>query len=160
MDCLEELPRIYIESWLGNLKEINLKLRECLKEYEDIREIQKTIRETLAEISSDVEIPTALRSKGISHEELLKLSLHRIFKSLIKNQIELKVMEREQLKYSVLDLEYKKVIRGVCSKCKNRKKFVVLKKSNGILVQYHQIIYAEIYGDLQTGIEEILENLE
>ncbi|MEM0173375.1 MAG: hypothetical protein QXV69_05135 [Sulfolobaceae archaeon] len=160
MNCVKELPTLYIYSWIGDSKLVNSAVRECLKDYDNIKEIQKTIREILISIDSEIELPKALRDKGITYVELFKLGLYKILKSITKNQISLETVEEGKLKYSIIDLEYKKIIRGFCGECKG-KKIGTLKRSNGIFIQYQQMIYAEIFSnDIKNGIKELIENLE
>lgn len=159
MNCEEELKKAFLLAWIGDKREVEEIARNCLKFLSEYRGLNKKINEVLAEINHDFELPKKLRENRIRPEDILHLAFLRLSRRLALTA-EIPVYEDEGIKYSVLELGNRKIVRGYCEKCKGFS-YTVLKSSIGFFAQYEQLIYVEAYqGEVKDIINEIKQYIK
>ncbi|AWR96563.1 hypothetical protein DFR86_02695 [Acidianus sulfidivorans JP7] len=158
MNCEEELKNAFIFAWLGDKNRVEQITKECNKILSSYKSLYKEISEIRANISYDFELPKKLREKKINSEDIIQLALYRLTKRL-ELTFDLKVQNYKQLKYSILEIGFKKIIRAYCEKCEGYS-YQILRSGVGFFAQYNELIYAEVYqGDINSIIAEINDNI-
>lgn len=155
MNCEEELKEAMILAWIGDREGVNEITRECMKELSSYREVIKEINKIKGEVNREFEIPKKLREKGITHEDLLGLALLRLARKISLTS-DLNPKEEGELKYTVIDLGNKKILRGYCKMCKGFH-YTILKENIGFAVGYDKIIYAEFLQGDEKDVVNIIK---
>lgn len=154
MNCEGDLKKAFILAWIGDKRQVEEITRECIKSLSDHRSLIRKINELKAEIDHDFQLPKKLRENNIQPEDIVYLAFLRLSKRLLLTT-EFPIYEDQDIRYTVLDLGNKKVIRGYCEKCKGYS-YNILNQSVGFFAQYHQLIYAEAYqGEIRDIVNEI-----
>ncbi len=157
MNCIEDLNKAFLLSWIGDSENSNKIIEKCLRELKDSKTIKKDINEIIQESVNIFEIPNTLRKKGISEEDILRLILYEFSKRISHSNYKNTVYIHNKLTYSIESNGFKKVLRGIEI---NRKgySFSTLKSCNGFVIAYNQIIYAELLCEnIDNAIEEIIK---
>jgi hypothetical protein len=157
MNCIEDLNKAFLLSWIGDSENSNKIIVKCLRELKDSKTIKKDINEIIQESVNIFEIPNTLRKEGISEEDILRLILYEFSKRISHSNYKNTVYIRNKLTYSIESNGFKKVLRGIEI---NRKgySFSTLKSCNGFVIAYNQIIYAELLCEnIDNAIEEIIK---
>ncbi|MFP3165078.1 MAG: hypothetical protein RXQ76_04415 [Acidianus sp.] len=154
MNCEDELKEAMILAWIGDREGVNEITKECIKELSSYRSAIKDITKIKEEVNREFEIPKKLREKGITDEDLLGLALLRLARKISLTS-DLNPKNDGKLKYIIIDLGNKKILRGYCKECKGFH-YTMLKDNIGFAVEYDQIIYAEfLQGDEKSVMDVI-----
>ncbi len=161
MNCVENLHKAIILTWIGDYKTANELAKQCLDILSDAREINKKVKEVLRETDKEHLIPKKLREKGITTTDLIQLALFYLAKRLSRREENvLEIMEKNGVRFSIIQNGNKKEIRGYCETCKGYK-YSLLKNAYGYYIIYDEIIFSEFFqGDLNDVIDEILNNIK
>ncbi|WP_230937966.1 hypothetical protein [Sulfolobus acidocaldarius] len=140
MDC-NNIYKILIDLWVGDSKEAEDMAKECLSSLRgDVDKIRKNIKEIKQQVQADFLLPKALRDKGVSTEDILKISMYELARRAAIFSGPSKVKKNEILKYSLINMEEKLILKGTCERCKG---YRYAELTNGFLVVMDDLIYAE-----------------
>ncbi len=155
MNCLEELNKAYLLAWVGDLEEAKRITRECERELSDVKEVRRKLTKIKGEVDYDFQLAKALRDAKLSTEDLLRLALFELSRRIRKGEFRAEVRREGDLTYAVIDLEFKKLLRGVVFG-RNGYSYSLLNTCPGYFVAYNQIVYGEFQCD---KVEEVVKEI-
>jgi hypothetical protein len=161
MSCIENLHKAYILTWIGDYETASKLAKECLQLLSDSKQIRKKIREIVINTDRNYEIAKKLREEGITTTDLIQLALYNLARKFsIRRENIVEIIERNNIKVSIIKNSLTNELRGYCEGCKGYK-YSLLKKGNGYFIVYNEIIYAEFSeGDINEIIEEIIKSIK
>ncbi|MCI2415381.1 MAG: hypothetical protein MPF33_09110 [Candidatus Aramenus sp.] len=156
MNCVEELNKAFLLAWVGDLEEAKKIARDCENELKDVKEVREKLIKVKGEVDYDFQLAKALREAKVETEDILRLALFALSKRLRKGEFKAEVKKEGNLIYSVIDIEFKKMLRGVIF---NRKgySYSLLNTCPGFFVAYNQIVYGEFQcNKVEDVVKEIV----
>lgn len=165
MECVEELMRAIFLNWVGDIKEAQRYAEDCYRDLSEAREIKKKAYEVRRNVEEEFELAEELRKKGISSSDIIAVALmelaRRLSNTIGKEGYIEASNEKAGIKYTIIDLGYKKVIRGYCEECDAKDSITNLKEAVGILMVSGKLIYAEVLsGNVERALNEIIRTVK
>jgi len=159
MNCIESLHKAYILTWIGDYKTSSELARECIQLLSDSVKIRRKVKEVLKKADREYKVSKKLREEGVTTTDLIQVALYYLAKRLsVKKDNDIEIIEKGNIKLSVIENSLVKEVRGYCEGCKGYK-YSLLNKAKGYLILYDEIIYAEFFeGNKYDVIDEILKN--
>ncbi|AAK41059.1 hypothetical protein SULI_09300 [Saccharolobus solfataricus] len=159
MNCIENLHKAYILTWIGDYKTASELARECMQLLSDSVEIRRKVKEVLKKADREYKISKKLREESINTTDLIQVALYYLAKRLsVKKDNDIEIIEKGNIKLSVIEHLLVKEVRGYCEGCRGYK-YSLLTSAKGYLILYDEIIYAEFFeGNKDDVINEILKN--
>ncbi|MFP3205735.1 MAG: hypothetical protein RXS23_10195 [Metallosphaera yellowstonensis] len=155
MNCLDQLRKAYILSWVGDRQFVERTWRECRKELSE-EGLRERVGKVLERADREWEIPSLLREEGIEGESLVREALGELLERLYRTTEEREVRRNEYVIYSVSDLGLKKVVRGYCERCYGYRS---VNLEGGFGVRYEQMVYLETTGDADEALSTLLKDI-
>ncbi|WP_287690490.1 hypothetical protein [Metallosphaera javensis (ex Sakai et al. 2022)] len=150
---MEEIGKAYFLSWVGDRGYVERVRRECLKQFEE-----PALKEELARVAEmvkrDWEFPLFLRDHGIDSHRLVRAAIHEFLERLSFTTEPSTIESLGDVRFSVSDLEFVKIVRGYCESCTG---YRFESDGNGFGIRYEKLIYAETRGDVREMIRRLIE---
>ncbi|MCY0860010.1 MAG: hypothetical protein OWQ54_06220 [Sulfolobaceae archaeon] len=163
MACIDNITKSLFLGWIMDIREAKKIGEECYNELKDARALKRKIYDIRRNIEYDYLLAEELRNAGIMSTDIVSVALMEFSKRILNNAelVKDEFKEKEGLKYTVIDVGYKKIIRGYCENCKDLGDGIVtLSSVNGVLIFSGKLIYAEVFsGSINKAIDEILKNI-
>ncbi|MCY0862984.1 MAG: hypothetical protein OWQ52_11270 [Metallosphaera prunae] len=153
MNCIEEIGKAYFLSWIGDREYVDKVKMECLKQFEETGLKEELVR--ISEMAKrDWELPALLRDHGVDSDRLVRATIHEFLERLSYTTESREIESLENVRFSVSDLEFVKIVRGYCENCVGYK-FEI--DGNGFGIRYEKLIYAETRGNVREMIKRLIE---
>ena len=161
ISCIDKLHKAYILTWLGDNNSARKLAEECIQILSESNEIRRKIRKIKSETNKEYILAKKLRENNILATDLMQLALYYLAKRILKNkEVSVEIIERDNIKMSVISTSLISEIRGYCEGCKGYK-YSLLTQAIGYFIIYDEIIYAEfLEGNINNVIDEIVRSIK
>ncbi|MEM0293045.1 MAG: hypothetical protein QW281_01095 [Saccharolobus sp.] len=161
ISCIDKLHKAYILTWLGDNNSARKLAEECIQILSESNEIRRKIRKIKSETNREYIIAKKLRENNILTTDLMQLALYYLAKRILKNkEVSVEIIERDNIKMSVINTSFISEIRGYCEGCKGYK-YSLLTQAKGYFIIYDEILYAEfLEGNINNVIDEIVRSIK